>query len=51
MTRTHVLLALPNYRTWTVFKHQPNQVLRHHNFVEPGDVRMDELAMVVNLAG
>ena len=34
-----------------VFEHQPNQLLRHDDFVQASDMRMKELAMVVDFAG
>ena len=37
--------------TRAVFEHQPNQLFRYDNLVESGDVRMEELAMVVNFTG
>ncbi len=38
-------------RTWAVFQDQPDQRLGHDNLVQAGDVRVDELAVVVDLAG
>jgi hypothetical protein len=38
-------------RTWTVLEHQPDEVLRDYDLVQPRDVRVEELAMVVDLAG
>ncbi len=37
--------------TRTVLQDQPHQVLGDDDLVETGDVRMEELAMVVDLAG
>lgn len=38
-------------RTWTVLEHQPDEVLCDYDLVQPCDVRVEELAMVVDLAG
>jgi hypothetical protein len=37
--------------TWTVLQHEPDQIFGHDNLVEPGNVRVEELAMVVDFAG
>lgn len=37
--------------TWTVFQHQPNQLLRHNDFVKSGDMRVQELTMMVDFTG
>lgn len=34
--------------TRAVFQHQPDQFLRHHNFVEASDVRVEELTMMMD---
>jgi hypothetical protein len=38
-------------RTWTVLEHQPNEVLRDYDLMQPCNVRMEKLAMMVDLAG
>lgn len=37
--------------TWTVFEHHPYHSLCYNHLVQPDNVRMQELAMVVDLAG
>jgi hypothetical protein len=37
-------------RTWAVFEHQPDQLLGHYDLVQARNVRMCELAVVVDLA-
>ena len=37
-------------RTWAVLEHQPDQLLSHYDLVQARDVRMYELAVVVDLA-
>ena len=37
--------------TRAIFEHQPNQLFCYDNLIESGDVRMEELAMVVNFTG
>lgn len=37
--------------TGTVLHDHPDQILRHDNLVQPGDVRVHELAVVMYLAG
>ncbi len=38
-------------RTGTVFKYQPHQVLCHNDFVEPSDMRVYKLSVMVDFAG
>lgn len=38
-------------RTRAVFEHQPDEVLGDYDLIESRNVRVDKLAMVVNLAG
>jgi hypothetical protein len=37
-------------RTWAVLEHQPDQLFRDYNLVQARNVRMRELAVVVDLA-
>lgn len=37
--------------TGAVFEHQPDQVLRHDDFVESSDMRVYELSVMVDFAG
>lgn len=37
--------------TSAVFQHEPDQVFGNYDFVESGDVRMDELSVVVDFSG
>lgn len=36
--------------TWTVFEYKPDQLFCHYNLIETGDMRVEELAMMMNLA-
>lgn len=36
---------------WTVLQDQPDQALGHDDLVQAGDVRVEELSVVVDLAG
>jgi hypothetical protein len=38
------------FPTWTVFEYKPDQLFCHYNLIETGDMRVEELAMVMNLA-
>ena len=41
---------IDSYGTRTVFQDKPDQILRHYYFVQPGDVGMKELSVMVDLS-
>lgn len=49
--RTMTEEIVVEFITRAVFEHQPNQPFCYDNLIEPGDVRMEELAMMVNFTG
>jgi hypothetical protein len=36
--------------TWTVFEYKPDQFFCHYNLIKTGDMWVEKLAMVMNLA-
>lgn len=40
--------VIVEFVTRTVFQHQPDQLLRHDNFIKASDVGVEELAMVMD---